>query len=95
LCVGFALVVLGGLAPRRAAAQVPDPSLWAACGGGRWAVPRQAVFRRGGIPGNPAVYYIGTPGGGVWETTDGGTGVEANLGRRTRRFHRRHRSGTF
>jgi photosystem II stability/assembly factor-like uncharacterized protein len=26
-----------------------------------------------GIPGNPAVYYIGTPGGGVWETTDGGT----------------------
>ena len=26
-----------------------------------------------GIPGNPAVYYIGTPGGGVWKTTSGGT----------------------
>lgn len=26
-----------------------------------------------GIAGNPAVYYMGTPGGGVWETTDGGT----------------------
>ena len=25
-----------------------------------------------GIPGKPAVYYFGTPGGGVWKTTDGG-----------------------
>lgn len=25
-----------------------------------------------GIPGNTAVYYIGTPGGGVWKTTDSG-----------------------
>ena len=25
-----------------------------------------------GIPGNPAVYYFGTPGGGVWKTIDGG-----------------------
>ncbi len=25
-----------------------------------------------GIPGQPAVYYMGTPGGGVWKTTDGG-----------------------
>jgi photosystem II stability/assembly factor-like uncharacterized protein len=25
-----------------------------------------------GIPGDPALYYIGTPGGGVWKTTDGG-----------------------
>lgn len=25
-----------------------------------------------GVPGNPAIYYIGTPGGGVWKTTDGG-----------------------
>jgi photosystem II stability/assembly factor-like uncharacterized protein len=25
-----------------------------------------------GVAGNPAVYYIGTPGGGVWRTTDGG-----------------------
>ena len=25
-----------------------------------------------GIPGQPAVYYFGTPGGGVWKTIDGG-----------------------
>lgn len=25
-----------------------------------------------GIPGKPAVYYFGTPGGGVWKTTTGG-----------------------
>jgi photosystem II stability/assembly factor-like uncharacterized protein len=25
-----------------------------------------------GVPGQPAVYYMGTPGGGVWKTTDGG-----------------------
>src|SRR6267143_745754 len=27
-----------------------------------------------GVPGNPAVYYFGADGGGVWKTTDGGTG---------------------
>ncbi len=25
-----------------------------------------------GISGQPAIYYMGTPGGGVWKTTDGG-----------------------
>src|SRR5437763_732937 len=25
-----------------------------------------------GLPGNPAVYYMGADGGGVWKTTDGG-----------------------
>lgn len=25
-----------------------------------------------GVAGNPAIYYMGTPGGGVWRTTDGG-----------------------
>ena len=25
-----------------------------------------------GIPGRPAIYYFGTPGGGVWQTTTGG-----------------------
>src|SRR5215472_16224463 len=24
-----------------------------------------------GVPGNPAVYYVGADGGGVWKTTDG------------------------
>jgi photosystem II stability/assembly factor-like uncharacterized protein len=50
-----------------------DPSLYGAM---RW---RQiGPFRAGrvsavsGIPGNAAVYYMGTPGGGVWKTEDGG-----------------------
>jgi photosystem II stability/assembly factor-like uncharacterized protein len=25
-----------------------------------------------GVPGDPTTYYMGTPGGGVWKTTDGG-----------------------
>src|SRR5262249_10510234 len=25
-----------------------------------------------GIPGQPSIYYMGTPGGGVWKTDDGG-----------------------
>jgi len=25
-----------------------------------------------GIPGRPAIYYFGTPGGGLWKTTTGG-----------------------
>src|SRR5581483_7973005 len=50
-----------------------DPSLYGAM---RW---RQiGPFRAGrvsavaGIPGNAAVYYMGTPGGGVWKTENGG-----------------------
>src|SRR5580704_1201515 len=43
----------------------------------RWR--QVGAFRAGrvtavtGIPGNPAVYYLGTPGGGLWKTVDGGT----------------------
>lgn len=25
-----------------------------------------------GVPGDPNIYYFGTPGGGIWKTTDGG-----------------------
>ena len=53
--------------------QQVDPSLYGAM---RW---RQiGPFRAGrvsavaGIAGNAAVYYMGTPGGGVWKTEDGG-----------------------
>ena len=30
------------------------------------------VMAVAGIPGKPAIYYFGTPGGGVWKTTNGG-----------------------
>ena len=72
LVLSMILLAVTVLAPCDAAQQV-DPSLYS---GMRW---RQiGPFRAGrvsavaGIAGNPAVYYIGTPGGGVWETTDGG-----------------------
>lgn len=58
----------------RLKAQGIDPGLYS---GMRWRLigPYRAgrVTAVAGIPGNPAVYYIGTPGGGVWKTTDGGT----------------------
>lgn len=54
-------------------AQPPVDSLY---GGMRW---RQiGPFRAGrvsavaGVPGDAAIYYMGTPGGGVWKTVDGG-----------------------
>jgi hypothetical protein len=55
-------------------AQTVDPGLYS---GMRWRLI--GPFRGGkstmasGIPGNPAVYYFGTAGSGVWKTVDGGT----------------------
>ena len=56
-----------------AIAQQYDPSLYS---GMQW---RQiGPFRAGrvtgvtGVPGQPAIYYMGTAGGGAWKTTDGG-----------------------
>lgn len=58
---------------RNLAAQQLNPSLFDAM---RWRLigPYRAgrVTAVAGVPGNPAIYYIGTPGGGVWKTTDGG-----------------------
>jgi len=51
-----------------------DPSYY---GGIRWRSigPYRSgnVYSVTGIPGDPTVYYIGTPEAGVWKTTDGGT----------------------
>ena len=61
------------LLPTFASAQQYDPSLYS---GMQW---RQiGPFRAGrvtgvtGIPGQPAIYYMGTAGGGAWKTSDGG-----------------------
>ena len=54
-------------------AQAVDPNLYA---GLRWRLV--GPFRGGkatsasGVPGNPAIYYFGTAGSGVWKTVDGG-----------------------
>ncbi|MFZ0465155.1 MAG: hypothetical protein WAL78_05575 [Candidatus Acidiferrales bacterium] len=57
----------------RAVAQQVDPSLYSAM---RWRLigPYRAgrVTSVAGIPGDVSTYYFGTPGGGVWKTTDGG-----------------------
>ncbi len=54
------------------AAQI-DPSLFSSM---RWRSigPYRAgrVSAVAGISGDPSTYYMGTPGGGVWKTTDGG-----------------------
>ena len=50
-----------------------DPSLYS---GLQWR--QVGPFRAGrvtdvtGVPGQPAIYYMGTAGGGAWKTTDGG-----------------------
>src|SRR5258708_31392706 len=67
------LALILAASPLPMLAQQFDASLYE---GMRW---RQiGPFRAGrvsavaGIPGNAAVYYMGTPGGGVWKTVDGG-----------------------
>jgi photosystem II stability/assembly factor-like uncharacterized protein len=61
------------LIPASAGALQLNPNLYAAM---RWRLigPYRGgrVTAVAGIPGQPAVYYMGTPGGGVWKTTDGG-----------------------
>jgi photosystem II stability/assembly factor-like uncharacterized protein len=58
----------------RQSAPVIDPNLYSAM---RWRMigPHRGgrVSAVAGIPGDPAVYYMGTPGGGVWKTTDSGS----------------------
>ena len=61
------------LLPTFAFAQQYYPSLYS---GMQW---RQiGPFRAGrvtgvtGVPGQPAIYYMGTAGGGAWKTSDGG-----------------------
>ncbi len=77
-CHFFTLVLIflipAVFVPCPAAAQQVNPDLYA---GMRWRLigPYRAgrVTSVAGVPGDPAIYYMGTPGGGVWKTTDGGT----------------------
>jgi photosystem II stability/assembly factor-like uncharacterized protein len=65
------VMALGAIAPLRASQL--DPALYA---GMQWRLV--GPFRGGrvsgvaGVIGQPGVYYIATPGGGVWKTTDAG-----------------------
>jgi photosystem II stability/assembly factor-like uncharacterized protein len=67
------MVALGGLALGAGLDGQQDPRLYA---GLKWRsigpVRAGRASAVSGVAGNPAVYYMGTPGGGVWKTTDGG-----------------------
>ena len=60
-------------APSASQSSPVDPALYSAM---RWRLigPHRAgrVSAVAGIPGDWTTYYTGTPGGGVWKTTDGG-----------------------
>ena len=72
ILAGITAVASLSLAPAIQSQQY-DPSLWA---GMQWR--QVGPFRAGrvtdvtGVPGKPAIYYMGTAGGGAWKTTDGG-----------------------
>ncbi|MGA8224600.1 MAG: hypothetical protein WB780_23350 [Candidatus Acidiferrales bacterium] len=67
------LVAMPGLSRAQLTGQQYDPSLYS---GMRWRSigPHRGgrVSAVAGIKGDPAVYYIGLPGGGVWKTNDSG-----------------------
>jgi photosystem II stability/assembly factor-like uncharacterized protein len=69
----FLLVIFSILQITSAALSQYDPESFSAM---KWRLvgPHRAgrVTCVAGIPGKPAIYYFGTPGGGVWKTTDGG-----------------------
>jgi photosystem II stability/assembly factor-like uncharacterized protein len=64
----FVLSVAASLAAQEIPVNISQAMQWRLIGphrGGR-------VTSVSGVPSQPAVYYIGTPGGGVWKTEDGG-----------------------
>ena len=67
-----AFLFLLPLSPPLSAQQI-DPSLYSSL---RWRLlgPDRGgrVSAVAGVPGDPSTYYMGTPGGGVWKTTDTG-----------------------
>ncbi len=72
-CLTFLLVIFSILLITTAAFAQYNPESFSAM---KWRLvgPHRAgrVTCVAGIPGQPAIYYFGTPGGGVWKTTNGG-----------------------
>src|SRR6185312_5831441 len=67
------IVFLTAVLPLALSGQQPDAKLFSSM---QWRLI--GPFRAGrvtsvaGVPGDPNTFYFGTPGGGVWKTTDGG-----------------------
>src|SRR5258708_8708168 len=72
-CLRFPLLVCSILLTAPPAPAQYNPESFSAMKG-RLVGPHRAgrVTCVAGIAGKPAIYYFGTPGGGVWKTTDGG-----------------------
>jgi photosystem II stability/assembly factor-like uncharacterized protein len=74
LCLTIAVTTALGHPASRAAAQQMKPAYFAEM---RWrsiGPPRSGyISAPAGVPGEPTTYYVGTPAGGVWKTTNGGT----------------------
>ena len=72
------LVLIGGLVTLGAFAQSSDADYFS---GLRWRLvgPHRAgrIWWVAGVPGDPAVYYAGTPAGALWKSTSGGTTWQA------------------
>ncbi|MGA8145760.1 MAG: hypothetical protein WB987_17880 [Candidatus Acidiferrales bacterium] len=69
----LAIIAAPLAAPAQQSSQPVDPSQYSAM---RWRLigPHRAgrVTGVAGIPNDPSTYYMATPGGGVWKTTDAG-----------------------
>jgi photosystem II stability/assembly factor-like uncharacterized protein len=66
--VMFAVVVVLSVSAQQIGANALQAMQWRLIGphrGGR-------ITAVAGVPSQPSVYYVGTPGGGVWKTDDGG-----------------------
>jgi hypothetical protein len=72
-CARFSLIIISVIAITGSALAQYNPESFSAM---KWRLvgPHRGgrVTCVAGIPGKPAVYYFGTPGGGVWQTTTGG-----------------------
>jgi photosystem II stability/assembly factor-like uncharacterized protein len=72
-CLRLSLIIFSILLITAAAFAQYNPESFSAM---KWRLvgPHRAgrVTAVAGIPGKPAIYYFGTPGGGVWKTTNGG-----------------------
>src|SRR5437868_15127392 len=71
--VRFSLVIISIIVTAQFAFSQYNPQSFSAM---QWRLvgPHRAgrVTTVAGIPGNPSIYYFGTPGGGLWKTIDGG-----------------------
>src|ERR1700757_4373605 len=72
----FRIFLLNALLLSLAVPLIADDSSNAQFSGLKWRLigpfPGGRLTAVAGVPGDTRVHYFGTPGGGIWKTTDGG-----------------------